>query len=125
MLRGADAIAAFAEASASREWSTLRDRAAAIRGAFAARAASTDRLAGTIRTQWRTLQSLAEADFTTLLLVVGCYMNAWRKAGGPRATTASGWVGRGVMTMLEVAAATTTSTRSKLTAPLSALPNSV
>ena len=70
VLLGAGAIAAFAGASANREWSTLRDRAAAIGGAFAARAASTDRLAGTIRTHWRTLQSLADADFTTLLLVV-------------------------------------------------------
>jgi hypothetical protein len=70
VLRGADAIAAFAGASASREWSTLRDRAAAIHAAFAARAASADALAAAIRTTWRTLQSLAEADFTTLLLVV-------------------------------------------------------
>lgn len=70
VLRGADAIAAFAGAPASREWSTLRDRAAAIHAAFAARTASADRLAAAIRTHWRTLQSLAEADFTTLLLVV-------------------------------------------------------
>ncbi len=69
VLRGANAIAAFAGASASREWSTLRDRAAAIRGAFAARAASAD-IAGAIRIHWRTLQSLAAADFTILLLVV-------------------------------------------------------
>ena len=70
VLRGADAIAAFAGAPASREWSTLRDRAAVIQGAFAARAASADRLARAIRTHWRTLQSLAEEDLTTLLLVV-------------------------------------------------------
>lgn len=70
VLRGADAIAAFAGAAASREWSTLRDRAVEIHAVFAARVASADALAGAIRTHWRTLQSLAEADFTTLLLVV-------------------------------------------------------
>ena len=69
VLRGADAIAAFAGVPANREWSTLRDRAAAIHAAFATRAASAD-IAGAIRIQWRILQSLAEADFTTLLLVV-------------------------------------------------------
>ena len=71
VLRGADAIAAFAGAPASREWSTLRDRVAAIRGAFVARALSADKLAGAIRTHWRTLQSMAEADLATLLVVVG------------------------------------------------------
>ena len=69
VLRGADAIAAFAGVAAIREWSTLRDRAAAIHAAFAARAASAD-IAGAIRLHWRTVQSLAGADFTTLLLVV-------------------------------------------------------
>jgi hypothetical protein len=70
VLRGADAIAAFAGAEASREWRTLRDRAAAVRGAFAGRAAIVDALAFAIRTHGRTLQLLAEADFTTLVLVV-------------------------------------------------------
>jgi hypothetical protein len=70
VLRGSDAIAAFAGAAASREWRTLRDRAAAVRGAFAERVASVDALAAAIRTHGRTLQLLAEADFTTLMLVV-------------------------------------------------------
>lgn len=69
VLRGADAIAAFAGVAAIREWATLRDRAAAIHVAFAARAPSAD-IAGAIRLHSRTLQSLAGADFTTLLLVV-------------------------------------------------------
>jgi hypothetical protein len=70
VLRGANAIAAFAGAAASREWGTLRDRAAAVRDAFAGRAASIDGLAAAIRTHGRTLQLLPEADFTTLVLVV-------------------------------------------------------
>lgn len=83
VFRGADAIAAFAGAAADREWRTVRDRAALVRGAFADRAAavatadaealgtaSTAALAAAIRTHGRTLQLLAEADFTTLLLVV-------------------------------------------------------
>ncbi|TFC00498.1 Wadjet anti-phage system protein JetD domain-containing protein [Cryobacterium mannosilyticum] len=70
VLRGADAIAAFAGAAAGQEWRTLRDRAAVVRGAFAGRAASVDALAAAIRTHGRTLQLLAEADFSTLVLVV-------------------------------------------------------
>jgi hypothetical protein len=70
VLRGADAIAAFAGAATSREWVTLRDRASAIRTAFAARAASPDSLASAMRAHGRTLQLLAEPDFTTLLRVL-------------------------------------------------------
>lgn len=70
VLRGADALAAFAGAPASREWPTLRDRAAEIHTVFAASAASADALAGAIRAHWRTLQSLADSDFRTLLVVV-------------------------------------------------------
>ena len=97
VLRGADAIAAFAGAAAGREWQVLRDRAAAVRDAFAGRAAvassvsvaspvpvgssalvaspapvasPVDALAAALRTHGRTLQLLAEADFTTLVLVV-------------------------------------------------------
>ncbi|MBC7442852.1 MAG: hypothetical protein H7311_10090 [Ramlibacter sp.] len=84
VLRGADAIAAFAGAAAGRDWRVLRERAAVVRGALAGRAASvapTDVLAAAIRTHGRTLQMLAEPDFTTLLLVV-----AWL-ADHP----ASGW----------------------------------
>ncbi len=70
VLRGADAIAAFAGASVRRDWVTLRDRAAVVRRAFAGRAASVEALGAAIRTHGRTLQQLAEADFTTLVLVV-------------------------------------------------------
>jgi hypothetical protein len=70
VLRGADAIAAFAGVAASREWATLRDRAALMRGAFAGRAASVDALAAAIRSHARTLALLTAADFTTLVLVV-------------------------------------------------------
>ncbi|MEC5148501.1 Wadjet anti-phage system protein JetD domain-containing protein [Cryobacterium sp. GrIS_2_6] len=70
VLRGADAIAAFAGTAASRDWRVLRERAALIRVAFADRAASTGALAAAIRTHARTLQQLAETDFATLLLVV-------------------------------------------------------
>jgi len=71
VLRGANAIAAFAGAASNREWRTLRDRATVVRGTFAGRAASVDALAAAIRTHARTLQQLTEADFTTLVLVVG------------------------------------------------------
>ena len=70
VLRGADAIAAFAGAEPGREWRVLRDRAVRLRGAFAEQAASVDALAAAIRTHGRTVQLLADADFTTLLLVV-------------------------------------------------------
>lgn len=70
VLRGADAIAAFVGTAAGRDWRVLRDRAALVRGAFADRAASTDALAGAIRTHARTLLQLAETDVVTLLLVV-------------------------------------------------------
>lgn len=81
LLRGADAIAAFAGSAPGRDWRVLRDRAALVRGAFLERAASVDQLAATIRTHGRSLQLLAAADFATLLLVV-----AWL-AENP----ASGW----------------------------------
>ncbi|TFD51087.1 DUF3322 and DUF2220 domain-containing protein [Cryobacterium sp. Hh7] len=70
LLRGADAIAAFAGSAPGRDWRVLRDRAALVRGAFVERAASADGLAAAIRTHGRTLQLLAAADFATLLLVV-------------------------------------------------------
>ncbi|TFD76116.1 DUF3322 and DUF2220 domain-containing protein [Cryobacterium sp. Sr8] len=70
VLRGADAIAAFAGAAPGREWRLMRDRAVHLRDAFAEQASSADALAAAIRTHGRTLQLLAEADFTTLLLVV-------------------------------------------------------
>lgn len=70
VLVGADAIAAFAGAAPGREWRLMRDRAVQVRDAFAEQAASADALAAAIRTHGRTLQLLAEADFTTLLLVV-------------------------------------------------------
>ena len=70
VIRGANAIAAFAGAAPGREWRILRDRAAQLRGAFAGRAASADALAAAIRTHGRTLQLLAETDFATLIQVV-------------------------------------------------------
>ncbi|MCY7405078.1 MAG: DUF2220 family protein [Cryobacterium sp.] len=70
LLRGADAIAAFAGTAPVREWRVLRDRAARVRGAFADHPASTDALAAAIRTHGRALQQLAESDFTTLLQAV-------------------------------------------------------
>lgn len=70
VLRGADAIAAFAGAAPDREWRVLRDRAAQLRGEFTGRAASADALAAAIRTHGRTLQQLAETDFATLIQVV-------------------------------------------------------
>ncbi|MDJ0349536.1 DUF3322 and DUF2220 domain-containing protein [Cryobacterium sp. PH29-G1] len=70
LLRGADAIAAFAGSTPGRDWRVLRDRSALVRGAFAARAASADALAAAIRTHGRALQQLAETDFVTLLSVV-------------------------------------------------------
>jgi hypothetical protein len=98
VLRGADAIAAFAGAPASREWSTLRDRAVEIHAVFAARVASSDALAGAIRTHWRTLQSLAEADFTTLLLVVEWLAenpaSGWRIRQLPIRGIDTKWLGR-------------------------------
>jgi hypothetical protein len=68
VLRGADAIAAFAGPAYRREWQTLRDRAARLREAFAA--ASVDDLSAAIRTHGRALQRLAESDFATLIAVV-------------------------------------------------------
>lgn len=70
LLRGADAIAAFAGAAPSREWQTLRDRAGRIREAFGGRAPG-DALAEAIRRHGGTLQRLGERDFNTLLDVVG------------------------------------------------------
>ncbi|WP_130178734.1 Wadjet anti-phage system protein JetD domain-containing protein [Cryobacterium sp. SO1] len=70
VLRGADAIAAFAGGSAGRDWRLLRNRAAVLRGEFSDRAASTAALAGAVRTQARTLQGLSEPDFATLIQVV-------------------------------------------------------
>ncbi|MCU1445275.1 DUF3322 and DUF2220 domain-containing protein [Cryobacterium sp.] len=70
LLRGADAIAAFAGAATGRAWRVLRDRAAQVRSAFIDRTASAGALAAAVRTHGRTLQQLTEADFATLLLVV-------------------------------------------------------
>lgn len=70
LLRGADAIAAFAGAAPGRDWRVLRERAAAIRGEFAERAASPEALAASVRTHSRTLQRLAAHDFATLIQVV-------------------------------------------------------
>ena len=81
VVRGADAIAAFAGTAPGRDWRVLRDRAEVLRGALADEAGSVGALAAAIRTHGRTLQQLAETDFTTLILVV-----AWL-AENP----ASGW----------------------------------
>jgi hypothetical protein len=86
VLRGADAIAAFAGPACGREWRTLRDRAARLRGAFGATQPEPEvvvaaALAASIRTHARTLQRLADADFATLIAVV-----AWL-----RHHPASGW----------------------------------
>ena len=70
VLRGADAIAAFAGATPGRDWRILRDRAARLHGAFAETAPSVDAIAAAIRTHARTLQQLVEVDFATLLQVV-------------------------------------------------------
>jgi hypothetical protein len=71
VLRGADVIAAFAGPAVGREWGALRDRAAAVREAFARRATSNEALAAAIRAHGRTLQLLAEVDFKILVMVVG------------------------------------------------------
>ena len=99
-LRGADAIALWAGAATARGWRVLRDRAAEVRAAFPEQhgnagsvpladtdpgaAQSTDSgarpaispatvlspLAAAIRTHARTLQSLSDTNFATLLQVV-------------------------------------------------------
>ncbi|WP_168625643.1 Wadjet anti-phage system protein JetD domain-containing protein [Cryobacterium sp. BB307] len=68
-LLGADAIATFAGASVAREWRTLRDRAGRLRDVFAAGVPATG-LAPAVRAHGRTLQTLAERDFETLIDVV-------------------------------------------------------
>jgi hypothetical protein len=92
-IAGADAIAAFAGAAWSRDWRLLRERAVAIRAAFADRVVAAqvelvdtaslvdpvdpsalrltlDPLAAAIRTHGRAIQQLTDADFGTLLHVV-------------------------------------------------------
>ena len=82
VLRGADAIAAFAGVAVSRNWRTLRDRAAAVRAQFLGRATSAAALGAAIVAHGRTLQLLPEKDFTILMLVVewlvGHPASGWR-----------------------------------------------
>jgi hypothetical protein len=81
IIRGADAIASFAGAAANREWIVLRDRANALRAAFAGRVDSVNLLSGPIRTHARAIQMLIASDFVTLLHVVDWLMD----------NPASGW----------------------------------
>jgi hypothetical protein len=71
VLRGADAIAAFAGSAPGLDWCLLRDRAAVVRAEFVDRAASTEALAAAVRTHARTLQRMTASDFTILMQVVG------------------------------------------------------
>jgi len=71
VLKGADAIAAFAGNAPGRDWRVLRDRADGLRAEFADRAESTAALAAAVRTHARALQRLPEPDFATLIQVVG------------------------------------------------------
>jgi hypothetical protein len=77
VLRGADAIAAFAGRAEARDWRALHGRAARLRDAFLDRAVDDEHgaalslaLAGAIRTHWRPILGLDEADFVRLVDVV-------------------------------------------------------
>lgn len=70
VLRGADAIAAFAGSTPGLDWCRLRERAAVVRDEFADRAVSAETLAAAVRTHARTLQRLPAQDFATLMQVV-------------------------------------------------------
>lgn len=70
LLVGADAIAAFAGTTVARGWHTLRDRSGRLRIAFPP-ANPVDLVAAAIRTHARTLETLGEPDFETLIDVVG------------------------------------------------------
>lgn len=70
ILRGADAIAAFAGADPAREWRVLRGRAARIRAEFGEEMHGSAALATAIRAQSRTVLELTDLNFDTLLHVV-------------------------------------------------------
>lgn len=122
VLRGADAIAAFAGRTEARAWSALHERAARLRAAFLDQSLDDEHgaalalaLAGAIRMHGRTILGLDEADFVRLVDVVLWFVahpaSGWRIRQLPIRGIDTKWLARhrAVVTGLQFAVTERTS----------------